>query len=162
MNAQTLSQAIKNLLPLLTADFNALEPWQAEIDDLLHLLAEENETESPHPLLDLEAHLDHLSHEDILIGGAGLSDTETKYLLDLAGQKPLFYAWLAQTDDLDLIFSWMIQTVQPEAVDLIASGYEWICPVCNTLNHEIETKNAVTCATCQSELGTDETHHAFG
>lgn len=32
-----------------------------------------------------------------------------------------------------------------ETVDLIASGYEWVCPKCGKLNHEIEVTETVTC-----------------
>jgi hypothetical protein len=32
-----------------------------------------------------------------------------------------------------------------DTVDLIASGYEWICPHCDKLNHEIEATETVMC-----------------
>lgn len=32
-----------------------------------------------------------------------------------------------------------------ESVDLIASGYEWVCPHCDKLNREIEITQTVTC-----------------
>lgn len=112
--------------------------------------------------LSLEAHLDHLSHQEVVVGGAGLSYAETQTIIELAQNNPAFANWLFSQTFLDLIFLWLEQHAQPEAVDLIASGYEWTCPVCNTLNHEIETQTEVTCQTCQIILGTDETHHAYG
>jgi hypothetical protein len=32
-----------------------------------------------------------------------------------------------------------------KSVDIIASGYEWICPKCDKLNLEIEITETVTC-----------------
>lgn len=32
-----------------------------------------------------------------------------------------------------------------ESVDLVASGYEWICPNCEKLNREIEVTATVEC-----------------
>jgi len=50
-----------------------------------------------------------------------------------------------------------------ESVDLIASGYEWICPRCNELNREIETLEVVTCRNCQNGSFTVGTvNHATG
>ena len=33
-------------------------------------------------------------------------------------------------------------------VDMVASGYEWICPECNTVNHEIEALEKFVCKEC--------------
>ncbi len=49
-------------------------------------------------------------------------------------------------------------------VDLIASGYEWICPICDKLNHEIETTEIVTCSNiaCSESFKTNPAEHAIG
>lgn len=49
-----------------------------------------------------------------------------------------------------------------EKVDMIASGYEWICPNCGKLNYEIEWKSKVQCADCKKKFETDFPEHAFG
>lgn len=50
---------------------------------------------------------------------------------------------------------------QMESVDLIASGYEWICPNCNHLNHEIEVTDVVKCGECGNCYATDAPEHAY-
>lgn len=50
----------------------------------------------------------------------------------------------------------------PETVTLIASGYEWICPKCDHLNHEIEANLTVTCRECGAEWETEPPEHAIG
>ena len=49
-----------------------------------------------------------------------------------------------------------------ESVELIASDYEWTCPDCETLNHEIEINEWVTCKECDHEYRVNEYHHAIG
>ena len=46
-------------------------------------------------------------------------------------------------------------------VDIIASGYEWICPDCSQLNHEIEYKEVVSCQNCQETFATNPPEHAW-
>lgn len=46
-------------------------------------------------------------------------------------------------------------------VDIIASGYEWICPVCEHLNNEIEVTEKVTCK-CGKVFYTNPAEHAEG
>ena len=46
-----------------------------------------------------------------------------------------------------------------EEVDLIASGYDWDCPNCEHMNHEIETKDVVECEECRHIYQTGEAHH---
>ena len=41
--------------------------------------------------------------------------------------------------------------VEKEPVDMIASGYEWICPSCGKLNTEIEYMETVTCGVSPCE-----------
>ncbi|MBW1845556.1 MAG: hypothetical protein JRI94_00115 [Deltaproteobacteria bacterium] len=50
-----------------------------------------------------------------------------------------------------------------ETVGLIASGYEWTCPECDTLNKEIEIYNQVTCQNCERtfEVNQEDVNHAF-
>jgi DNA-directed RNA polymerase subunit RPC12/RpoP len=45
-------------------------------------------------------------------------------------------------------------------VDLIASGYEWICPICLTQHREIEARAKVVCKTCNHDFLVGEVHHA--
>ena len=51
-----------------------------------------------------------------------------------------------------------------DSVDIIASGYEWVCPVCNRLNREIEITETVTCcgADCREEFEANPPEHAYG
>lgn len=48
-----------------------------------------------------------------------------------------------------------------EYVNLIASGYDWVCPVCEDLNHEIEYTETVTCK-CGKTFGANSPYHAWG
>jgi len=49
-----------------------------------------------------------------------------------------------------------------DSVDIIASGYEWICPECERYNTEIEITEIVTCSGCSEKFETDPAEHAFG
>ncbi|KKN77477.1 hypothetical protein LCGC14_0360360 [marine sediment metagenome] len=51
-----------------------------------------------------------------------------------------------------------------ETVDIIASGYEWICPECERFNTEIEITETVICEapTCKAEFKTNPAEHAYG
>ena len=46
-------------------------------------------------------------------------------------------------------------------VDLIASGYEWVCPKCETFNREIEVTEAVKCKRCQRKFGVASFEHSM-
>lgn len=46
-------------------------------------------------------------------------------------------------------------------VDIIASGYEWICPNCEILNHEIEVTEFVDCGACHHTYPTNPPEHAL-
>jgi len=50
-----------------------------------------------------------------------------------------------------------------ETVDIIAKGYEWVCPQCHTLNDIIEyPKNGeVTCTACAYLCKTSLPEHAY-
>jgi hypothetical protein len=48
-----------------------------------------------------------------------------------------------------------------KAVELIASGYEWTCPLCGDFQREIEAKAKVTCGKCNTEFATEPPEHAF-
>ena len=56
-----------------------------------------------------------------------------------------------------------------ESVDLIASGYEWICPNCDNLNKEIEIpkyqtppRDEVMCDKCYNMFKINDVQHACG
>jgi hypothetical protein len=49
-----------------------------------------------------------------------------------------------------------------KTVDMIASGYEWCCPDCPEMNHEIETKTEVKCHKCGKQFEIGEVYHAHG
>lgn len=51
----------------------------------------------------------------------------------------------------------------PPSVDLIAAGYEWICPdaSCNALNTTPEVTETVTCRLCKTTYDTNPPEHAF-
>ena len=51
-------------------------------------------------------------------------------------------------------------TPEPEEVELIASGDDWECPKCDGRNHEIETRESVTCAECGKIYSVSDYHHA--
>lgn len=55
-----------------------------------------------------------------------------------------------------------------KSVELIASGYEWECPYCGKLNHEIEVTETVTCDEegvlpkgCDKVFETEPPDHAY-
>ncbi len=52
--------------------------------------------------------------------------------------------------------------MESEQVDIIASGYEWICPNCGRYNTCIETLEHVQCKDCQREYEVGEVLHAIG
>ena len=47
-------------------------------------------------------------------------------------------------------------------VDIIASGYEWICPTCKEHNTEIEILETVECQQCKGWFITNPAEHAYG
>jgi protein-arginine kinase activator protein McsA len=53
------------------------------------------------------------------------------------------------------------KTAQNELVDLVASGYEWICPHCELLNKEIEALDMVTCSNCGRTFEANPPEHAL-
>lgn len=54
--------------------------------------------------------------------------------------------------------------IDRESVELIALGYEWICPLCGRLNVEIEVTEKVKCKDkrCKKRYEVEEYHHATG
>lgn len=50
---------------------------------------------------------------------------------------------------------------EPVEVDLIASGYEWVCPKCDCENREIEVSESVTCDECESVWQVADYNHAI-
>ena len=52
---------------------------------------------------------------------------------------------------------------EPKTVQLIASGYEWLCAPCDHINKVIEITEIVTCELCGRDYRTDDdTLHAYG
>lgn len=49
-----------------------------------------------------------------------------------------------------------------ETVDVIASGYEWVCPGCNELVKQIEYKQELECPFCGKEFKAGLPEHAMG
>ena len=49
--------------------------------------------------------------------------------------------------------------IKREMVDLQASGYEWTCPNCKFLNHEVEISQSVKCSACNKEYIVWDIHH---
>ncbi|MEJ2711000.1 MAG: hypothetical protein P8074_25550 [Anaerolineales bacterium] len=49
-----------------------------------------------------------------------------------------------------------------KSVELIASGYEWICPGCEIYNQEIEITGTVKCRECGEEFVVSDHEHAYG
>ena len=48
-----------------------------------------------------------------------------------------------------------------EFVDVIASGYEWICPKCEVFNKEIDIGEEVICSECGEEFKTNPPEHCY-
>ena len=48
-------------------------------------------------------------------------------------------------------------------IQMIASGYEWICPDpdCGEFNKEIEVTEKVTCSHCKKEYLVADVRHAY-
>jgi DNA-directed RNA polymerase subunit RPC12/RpoP len=51
---------------------------------------------------------------------------------------------------------------EDECVEIIASGYEWTCSHCETLNNEIEITTYVICSKCRRKFFVYDHHHAHG
>ncbi len=51
---------------------------------------------------------------------------------------------------------------QSKTVNVIASGYEWVCPTCKTFNRTIEHTEIVTCESCKLSFKTDLPEHCYG
>ncbi len=49
-------------------------------------------------------------------------------------------------------------------VDIVASGYEWVCPICETLNKEISCTEVVICLKrdCKKSFFTNLPEHCIG
>lgn len=48
-----------------------------------------------------------------------------------------------------------------KTIDIIASGYEWICPDCGAFNKETGVHEIVECSGCGKEFETNPPEHAF-
>ena len=49
-----------------------------------------------------------------------------------------------------------------DCVELIASGYEWVCTKCEAFNKEIEITSFVKCVDCGKKFEVCDYEHAFG
>jgi len=52
--------------------------------------------------------------------------------------------------------------MENKTVELIASGYEWTCPFCEHLNHEIKVKESVVCEYCKEVYNVEDYYHSIG
>lgn len=50
---------------------------------------------------------------------------------------------------------------EKDTVELIASGYEWVCPKCKAFKKEIEITEEVFCNNCMTRFVVDNYHHAY-
>ena len=57
-----------------------------------------------------------------------------------------------------------MENKEKEEVDMIASGYEWICPKCETFHQVIEIPKVeeATCKKCHEQFQIGEPFHARG
>ena len=51
---------------------------------------------------------------------------------------------------------------EKDTVELIVSGYEWVCPSCKELKKEIEITEEVFCKDCLTWFIVDDYYHAHG
>ena len=51
--------------------------------------------------------------------------------------------------------------IEEQSVAMIASGYDWICPHCEHMNHEIEALTALHCETCRTGYLAEAPEHAY-
>jgi uncharacterized protein YbaR (Trm112 family) len=56
----------------------------------------------------------------------------------------------------------VLEEDEAEQVGLIASGYEWICPLCDQFNKEIEINEQVTCKRCKRVFPVSDYSHCYG
>ena len=48
-----------------------------------------------------------------------------------------------------------------EKVDIIAAGYEWLCPKCEHLNKDPEIYSEICCQSCEELFDVGSIEHAF-
>jgi len=90
--------------------------------------------------------------EDIM---SAIKHDEMPYWVDIAEDNSL-----SESDIPDFLKH--EEEIEDETVDVIASGYEWECPHCDMLNHEIELAEFVTCSNCYKHFNVTDFHHAYG
>lgn len=56
---------------------------------------------------------------------------------------------------------WCLDCMEQIEVDVIASGYEWTCPICENLNNVIAFKNKVVCQECERTFEASCPEHAY-
>lgn len=73
---------------------------------------------------------------------------------------PVCHAW--QEEQPDSIQNEVEKFFSDTQADLIASGYEWICPACSHFNKVIEWLPSVTCSKCHNTFDSNIPEHAIG
>jgi protein-arginine kinase activator protein McsA len=99
-----------------------------------------------------------LFHMEIIIGDeeqSNGSDLKDRLVCDaccndILEENPNAYEWALIEEQ---------ETAQ--AMDLIASGYDWICLTCQKANHEIESRMEVICPQCQTHFATNPPEHCY-
>lgn len=99
---------------------------------------------------DVETRIACIKNEFENLEHPALSDEET--VEDYETQIAHWEATLKQIDEVLEDF---------ESVNLIAGGYEWTCPICNSLNEEIEATETVNCKGCNTTFKTNPPDHCF-
>lgn len=71
---------------------------------------------------------------------------------------------IARVKELERTIGYLKQEIAaltPPYVDLVASGYEWVCPSCDELNKEIEWTETMACPTCGTKVMAMPPEHAY-
>jgi hypothetical protein len=116
----------------------------------------------------IEKHLQQQSYESLVHGASGLEALQRILPVKLWGQLYLGCVLqmirsemhMQERKQLDATFK--VEDELTEAVDVIASGYEWTCPACKRWNMEIEHPVTVKCRKCEKEYITNPPEHAYG
>jgi hypothetical protein len=113
----------------------------------------------------IEKHLQQQSYENLVHGASGLEALQRILPAKLWGQLYLGCVLqmirsemhMQERKQLDAAFK--VEDELVEAVDLMASGYEWVCPACKRLNLEIEHSTVVKCQKCEKLYETNPPQH---
>lgn len=71
-------------------------------------------------------------------------------------------------ENLSILEEWIKQGIdayesinRSDPVDIIARGYEWMCPYCSDLNVEYEYREFFFCSKCGKKVDMNNPEHAF-